>query len=57
MLKVRQKFGKYVIERKLGEGGFATVYQARDTIEGIRVALKMPFAHMLNGEAIQARAA
>lgn len=46
-LRARQKLGKYVIERRLGEGGFAVVYQARDTIEGIRVALKIPHPHML----------
>lgn len=53
MLKARQKLGKYVIERKLGEGGFAVVYQARDTIEGIRVALKIPYAHLLTSQAIE----
>jgi serine/threonine-protein kinase len=53
MLKARQKFGKYVIERKLGEGGFAIVYQARDTIEGIRVALKVPYSSLLTGETIE----
>jgi serine/threonine-protein kinase len=42
---------KYRLERKLGEGRFATVYQARDTIEGGRVAVKVflhhPAAHNL----------
>jgi serine/threonine-protein kinase len=38
----RQKLGKYRIERRLADGGFAAVYQALDTIEGIRVALKVP---------------
>ncbi len=51
-LRARQKFGKYVIERRLGEGGFATVYQARDTIEGIRVALKIPHAHLVSSESL-----
>ncbi|MCA8988324.1 MAG: serine/threonine protein kinase [Planctomycetaceae bacterium] len=41
-LKCRQLLGKYRIERKVAEGGFAAVYQAFDTIEGIRVALKAP---------------
>ena len=41
-LKVRQKLGKYRIERRLGDGGFAAVYEATDTIEGIKVALKIP---------------
>ena len=41
-IRVRQRLGKYRIDRRLGEGGFAVVYQATDTIEGIRVALKIP---------------
>lgn len=45
-LRVRQRLGKYRIERRLGQGGFASVYQALDTIEGVRVALKMP--HQFN---------
>jgi len=53
LLRARQKFGKYVIERKLAEGGFAMVYQARDTIEGIRVALKIPYAHLVTDEALE----
>ena len=47
-LRTRQKLGKYRIERRLGEGGFAIVYQAMDLIEGIRVALKIPHAKMVN---------
>lgn len=53
MFRARQRFGKYIIERKIAEGGFAVVYQARDTIEGIRVALKMPYAHLLNSETLE----
>jgi serine/threonine protein kinase len=53
MLKARQKLGKYHIERKLGEGGFALVYQARDTIEGVRVALKIPFPHLVTPETLE----
>lgn len=41
-IRVRQKVGKYRIERRIGEGGFATVYQAMDTIMGCRVAIKIP---------------
>lgn len=41
-LRSRQRLGKYRIVRRLGDGGFATVYEAQDTIEGIRVALKVP---------------
>jgi len=47
MVKVRQSLGKYRIQRRIAEGGFATVYQARDTIEGIDVALKIPHAELL----------
>lgn len=43
-LKIRQKLGKYRIERRLGSGGFASVYQAMDTVQGIRVAIKVPHA-------------
>lgn len=41
-LRVRQKLGKYRIERRIAGGGFAAVYEATDTIEGIKVALKIP---------------
>lgn len=43
-LRIRQKIGKYRIERRLGQGGFASVYQAMDTIQGIHVAIKVPHA-------------
>jgi serine/threonine-protein kinase len=52
VLKARQRLGKYRIERRLGEGGFAIVYQALDTIEGIRVALKIPHGHLLSREVL-----
>jgi serine/threonine-protein kinase len=41
-LRARQRLGKYRIERRIAQGGFANVYEAVDTIEGVRVALKMP---------------
>lgn len=49
-LRARQKLGKYRIEKRLAEGGFAAVYQAYDTIEGIRVALKVPHVSFENRE-------
>lgn len=52
-LKTRQKFGKYRIEGRLDEGGFAAVYKATDTLEGIRVALKIPYALLLTDEALE----
>jgi serine/threonine-protein kinase len=48
MLKGRQKLGKYRIERRLASGGFAAVYEATDTIEGIKVALKIPHQETVN---------
>ncbi len=38
----RQKVGKYRIEKRLACGPYASVYAALDTIEGQRVALKIP---------------
>lgn len=51
-IKVRQLIGKYRIEKRIGEGGFAVVYQALDTIEGVRVALKIPHSHLVTREAL-----
>lgn len=45
--------GKYRIEKRLGLGGFATVYRALDTIEGIRVAIKIPYPHLVNGDLME----
>jgi serine/threonine-protein kinase len=52
VLRTRQKLGKYRIERRLSDGAFADVYRALDTIEGIRVALKVPHAHLLTKEVL-----
>jgi serine/threonine-protein kinase len=52
LLRPRQRLGKYRIQRRLSEGGFAVVYQALDTIEGIRVALKIPNAHLMSSEVL-----
>jgi eukaryotic-like serine/threonine-protein kinase len=46
-LRARQRLGKYRIEKRLAQGGFAFVYQALDTIEGVRVALKMPHQYIV----------
>jgi serine/threonine-protein kinase len=42
LLKARQKLGKYRIERRIADGPSAGVYEARDTIQGVSVALKIP---------------
>jgi len=39
--------------RKLGTGGFADVYQARDTIEGVLVALKVPHVDTSSAYALE----
>ncbi len=45
--------GKYRIDRRIGEGGFAVVYQATDTIEGIRVALKIPHTNSVTKDLLE----
>jgi serine/threonine-protein kinase len=47
-LRTRQRLGKYRIEALLARGGFADVFRAYDTIEGIRVALKVPQPELLD---------
>lgn len=42
-LRVGSRLDKYKLTKRLGEGGFATVYSAIDTIEDRKVALKIPF--------------
>lgn len=53
MLKARQYIGKYRIEKRLALGGFAAVYRAFDTIEGIRVALKIPHDEHITEDALR----
>jgi serine/threonine protein kinase len=48
LLKARQKLGKYRIERRLADGPMAAVYQAVDTIHGVRVALKIPHENAMS---------
>jgi eukaryotic-like serine/threonine-protein kinase len=40
-----EELGSYVIERQLGQGGMAVVYEARHRVLGKRVALKMLLPH------------
>ncbi len=47
-LRRRQRLGQYRIESRLSVGGFASVYRAYDTIEGIRVALKVPHQDLVD---------
>ncbi len=48
MLRARQRLGKYRIERRIANGPVAAVYQAFDSIHGIRVALKVPHASAMD---------
>jgi serine/threonine-protein kinase len=52
-LKPREKIGKYRIVRRVGSGGFADVYMAKDTVEGISVALKVPHAHLVDDTTLE----
>lgn len=53
MIRKGQRLGKYRIEERLGTGGFATVYGARDTVEGIPVALKIPHRAIVTQDTLQ----
>src|SRR5690606_26805396 len=53
VFKAGQKLGKYQIEQKLAEGGFAAVYRAFDTIEGTRVALKIPHQPLISKSVLE----
>jgi serine/threonine-protein kinase len=48
LLRARQKLGKYRIERRIADGPAAGVYEAVDTIHGLRVALKVPHESAMN---------
>ncbi|HLU49893.1 MAG TPA: serine/threonine-protein kinase, partial [Planctomycetota bacterium] len=52
VLRSRERLGKYRIEAKIADGGFATVYRAFDTIEGVRVALKIPYEQHVRGKVL-----
>jgi serine/threonine-protein kinase len=52
-IRAGTKFGKYRIKSRLGEGGFALVYRATDTIEGIPVALKIPYKRLVTESLLQ----
>jgi RNA polymerase subunit RPABC4/transcription elongation factor Spt4 len=53
LVRVRQRLGKYRIDRRLAAGGFATVYEAYDTIAGIPVALKMPHPEFVTKKTLE----
>ncbi len=51
-LRPRQMFGKFRVVRRIAQGGFADVYRAYDTIEGIYVALKIPHPALIAERAL-----
>lgn len=50
LLRARQQLGKYRIERLLSDGPRASVYRAYDTIHGVKMALKIPHADLLDDD-------
>jgi len=50
----RQRLGKYRIVRHISTGGFAEVYEAEDTIEGIRVAIRLPRPELVDDALLEA---
>ena len=52
-LRGRQRIGKYKIGKLIASGGFGRVYSAMDTIEGIQVALKIPFDEYVDDEMLE----
>lgn len=54
MIRVGQHLGKFRVEKRIAEGGFATVYRARDTVCGVPVALKIPHPYLVHDEFLDA---
>jgi len=52
-LRVGMMLGKYRLERRIALGPFAMVFKARDTIEDIHVALKIPHAHLMDDQFLE----
>lgn len=54
MLRRGHRLGKYRIRGRLAQGGFADVYRAHDTIEGVDVALKVPLPGSTSADMLEA---
>ncbi len=46
VLRTGRILGKYRVGKRIAHGGFAEVYRAYDTVEGLPVALKVPKLHL-----------
>ncbi len=53
VIRPRVTLDKYRIECRLSEGGFSDVYRAFDTVEGVRVALKVPHDSLVNNDLLE----
>lgn len=53
--ELARSIGQYAIERKLGDGGMGSVYQARDTLAERMVAIKVVPPHLANFEVARDR--
>jgi serine/threonine protein kinase len=51
-LRARTRLGKYRILGLIAAGGFADVYRAYDTVEGVPVALKIPNEHPVSSDVL-----
>lgn len=49
-IRIGSRLDKYRLDRRLGEGGFATVYAATDLIEQRKVAIKIPDARWVTND-------
>ena len=49
-LRVGSRLGKFRLDRRVGTGGFASVFAATDTVLGVKVALKIPLDHFVSDE-------
>ena len=53
MVRVGQRLGKYRIRKRLASGGFARVFRATDTFEGVDVALKVPLDEHVTAQMLE----
>ncbi|MCC9600251.1 serine/threonine protein kinase [Stieleria sp. JC731] len=51
-LRAGSRLGKYRLEKRIGQGGFADVYSAMDTLLGVKVALKIPSAQWVTDDLV-----